>query len=139
MGARTRRGLPLSNGGLLPNIAPPGNGHQVSYKPSQSAGTGMPIHLSFANGEEGTAEVVDCHQEAKNRDLVLRDPGWCRKHSRPTLVFESEALAIDTDDDRVVQWAIEHRASKHAVAGEGSIPNAEGQVLAEDRFKPIAV
>jgi len=34
-------------------------------------------------------------------------------------VFESKALAIDADDNRVVQDPIEHRHSEYAVAGEG--------------------
>ncbi len=33
------------------------------------------------------------------------------------LVLESETLAIDADDDRVMQDAIEHRHGQHAVAG----------------------
>ena len=72
MGARTGRGLPLSNSGLLSSIAPPGNGHQVSYKPPYSARAGVPIDLSSADGEERAAEAVDRHNEAKTRRLVFR-------------------------------------------------------------------
>jgi len=48
------------------------------------------------------------------------------------LVLESEALAIDADDDRVVQDPIEHRGGKHSIAGESSVPTAEGEIRGED-------
>jgi hypothetical protein len=34
--------------------------------------------------------------------------------------------SFDKDDDRVVENAIEHRHGEHAVAGEGTVPTAEG-------------
>ena len=40
------------------------------------------------------------------------------------LVLEPEVLAVDVDDDRVVQDAIEHCPGQHAVAGEGTVPAA---------------
>jgi hypothetical protein len=48
------------------------------------------------------------------------------------LVFEPEAVAVDADHDRVVQDAIEHRRSEHAVASESGIPTAEGEIRSED-------
>jgi hypothetical protein len=54
------------------------------------------------------------------------------EHSCLALVFESEVLAVDADDDRVVQDAIEHRHCEHAVAGESSVPAAEGEIRCED-------
>jgi hypothetical protein len=48
------------------------------------------------------------------------------------LVFQSEALAIDVDDDGVVKDPIEHRHGEHSVAGEGAIPTAEAEVGDED-------
>src|SRR5271165_593631 len=63
---------------------------------------------------------------------MLRDPGCSREHARLTFVFESEALAVDADDDRVVQDTIEHRGGEHAVAGESAIPTAEGKIRSEN-------
>jgi hypothetical protein len=49
--------------------------------------------------------------------------GFSRSGEQFRLAFvpESEALAINADDDRVVEDAIEHRHSEHTVAGEGSL------------------
>jgi hypothetical protein len=88
MGAGTHRGLSLSNGRLLPSVAPPGNGHQVSYEPPHSPRAGVPIHLSFADGEEGTAEAVDRHkEEARTPGLVLRDLARTSEQSGLALVL----------------------------------------------------
>ncbi len=57
---------------------------------------------------------------------MFRGPGGSREESSLALVFESKALATDADDDRVMEDAVEHRHGEHAVAGEGSIPTAEG-------------
>jgi uncharacterized protein YfaT (DUF1175 family) len=54
------------------------------------------------------------------------------QNTRFAFVLEPKALAIDVDDNRVVENAIEHRGGKHAVAGEGAIPAAEGQVRCQD-------
>src|SRR5580704_10281116 len=133
MGAGTRRGLSLSNGRLLPSVAPPDNGHQVSYEPPHSPRAGVPIHLSFADGEEGTAEAVDRHkEEARTPGLVLRDLARTSEQSGLALILESEALAVDADDSRVVQDAIEHRGGQHAVAGESAVPTAEGEIRGEN-------
>ena len=51
--------------------------------------------------------------------------GGRAEQSGPALVFESEALAVDADDDRVVEDAVEHRHGEHAVAGEGGVATAE--------------
>ena len=56
---------------------------------------------------------------------MLRDLGRSGEHPSLALVFESEALAVDADDDRVVQDTIEHRGGEHAVAGESGIPTAK--------------
>jgi hypothetical protein len=40
-------------------------------------------------------------------------------------VFESKALAVDADDNRVVQDPIEHRHSEYAVTGEGRFRRAD--------------
>ena len=49
-----------------------------------------------------------------------------------TLVLESEAIAVDAPDNRVVKAPIEHGSGKNAVARERAIPTAEGQVRRED-------
>ena len=54
--------------------------------------------------------------------------GWSREESGSALVLEPKALAVDVDDDRVVQDPIEHRHGEHAVAGEGTVPAAEGKI-----------
>jgi hypothetical protein len=54
------------------------------------------------------------------------------KDSRFTLVLESEAPAVDADDDRMMQDTIEHRRSEYGVAGESGIAAAEGEVRSED-------
>ena len=48
------------------------------------------------------------------------------------LVLESEALAVDADDGRVMEDAVEHRCGEHAVAGEGGFPAAEGEIGGQD-------
>ncbi len=48
---------------------------------------------------------------------MLRDLAGSSEHLSLAFVLESEALAIDADDDRVVQDPIEHRHGEHAVAG----------------------
>src|SRR5277367_3721558 len=48
------------------------------------------------------------------------------------LVFQPEALAVDTDNDRVVQDTIEHCDGEHAITGEGGIPTAESKIGSED-------
>ena len=40
------------------------------------------------------------------------------------LVLEPKALAVDDDEDRVMQDTIEHRGGEHAVARESSVPTA---------------
>jgi hypothetical protein len=56
---------------------------------------------------------------------MLRDLTGSSEHVSLAFVFESEALAIDADDDRVVQDPIEHRHAEHAIADEGTVPTAE--------------
>src|SRR5271156_4270070 len=60
--------------------------------------------------------------------------GFSRSGEQPSLplVLESEALAVDADNDRVMQYAVEHRRSEHCVTGESGIPTAEGEVRSED-------
>ena len=55
-----------------------------------------------------------------------------REQTGLALVLESEALAVDAHDDRVVKDPIEHRRGKNGVAGERAIPAAEGQVRRVD-------
>jgi hypothetical protein len=43
------------------------------------------------------------------------------KKPRLALVLQSEALAVDVDDSRVVEDAIEHRDGEHTVGSEGGI------------------
>ena len=74
--------------------------------------------------------------------LVLRDLGRSGEHPSLALVFEPETLAVDADDDRVVQDAIEHRQGEHAGAGgmRASLDNiarerllGNGKAIAETR------
>src|SRR5260221_6249899 len=58
--------------------------------------------------------------------------GWRSEQSGLALVLESEALAVDADDSGVVKDAIEHRGGEYAVAGEGTIPTAEGEIRGQD-------
>ncbi len=51
--------------------------------------------------------------------MLLRDFALGSEQPSLALVLESEALAGDADDDRVVKDAIEHRHGEYAVAGEG--------------------
>jgi pimeloyl-ACP methyl ester carboxylesterase len=64
--------------------------------------------------------------------LAPRDPGRRAEHAGLALVLESEAFAIDADDYRVMEDPIEHRDSEYAVAGEGAVPAAEGEIRSED-------
>ena len=57
---------------------------------------------------------------------------WNGQQPGLALILESEALAVDADDRRVVQDTIEHRRGEHAVAGESAIPTAEGKIRSED-------
>ena len=54
--------------------------------------------------------------------MLLGDFAWSSEQPSLALVLESEALAVDADDDRVVQDAIEHCRGEDAVAGEGGVP-----------------
>ena len=69
---------------------------------------------------------------------MLGDPGWSREHASLAFVFESEAFAVDADDYRVMEDPIEHRYGQHAVAGEGAIPAAEGEIRGERWFAVLA-
>src|SRR5260221_5590160 len=59
--------------------------------------------------------------------------GWRSEQSGLALVLESEALAVDADDGGVVKDAIKHRGGEYAVAGEGAIPTAEGEIRCQDQ------
>jgi hypothetical protein len=61
-------------------------------------------------------------------EVLLHQLFLLRHNASLALILESEALAVDADDDRVVKDTIEHRHGKHAVAGEGRIPAAEGEI-----------
>jgi len=51
------------------------------------------------------------------------------EHTCFALVLESEAFAIDADDDRVMEDAIEHRGGEHTIARRRAlIPDADAQV-----------
>jgi hypothetical protein len=58
---------------------------------------------------------------------------WSSEQSGLGLVLEPEALAVDVDDDRVVQDAIQHRDGEHAAAGEDAVPATEGRIPSQDR------
>ena len=64
--------------------------------------------------------------------LMLGGFGRSREQPGLALVLEPEAVSVDADDGRVVKDAIEHRGGEHAVAGEGAIPAAEGEIRGED-------
>jgi hypothetical protein len=61
-------------------------------------------------------------------DRFFLDPLKGGEQAGFAFVFEAEALAIDADDNRVVQDPNEHRHGEYAGAGEGSIPAAEGEI-----------
>ena len=54
--------------------------------------------------------------------------------TRFALVLKSEALAVDADNDRVVQDPVEHRHSEHGVAGESGDLNQTLRRLAGSSF-----
>ena len=60
---------------------------------------------------------------------MLRSFSRSSKQSGLAFVFQSEALAIDIDDDGMVKDPIEHRHCEYSVAGEGAIPTAEGEAV----------
>jgi hypothetical protein len=59
---------------------------------------------------------------------MLRGFSWSSEQSGFALVFESETLTVDVDDDRMMQDPIKHRHGQYAVTGEGRIPTAEGEI-----------
>jgi hypothetical protein len=59
-------------------------------------------------------------------------PGRSSEQPGLALVLEAEAFAVDVDDGRVAENAIEHRHREHAVAGKSAVPTAEGQIRGED-------
>jgi hypothetical protein len=63
---------------------------------------------------------------------VLGTLAWSGDQPASALVLESEAFAVDADDDRLVKDAIEHRHGEHTIAGEGAVSAAESQVRRED-------
>ena len=60
------------------------------------------------------------------------------KHSRFALVLESETLAVDADDDRVVHDTIEHCRGEHAVGSPGeSCPRPRARKTPQARRSTI--
>ena len=78
-------------------------------------------------------EVKNSRDTPNHGQFDAWQPVALRPESCFSLVLQSEALAVDVDDDRVVQDAIEHRRGEHAVAGERAVPTAEGEIGSEDQ------
>lgn len=79
---------------------------------------------------EGTVVRVSegrCEKAPLTPDSLPRSS----EHPGLALVLES-ALAVDVDDGRVVEDAIEHRHGEYAIARERALPAAEGQIGSQD-------